>query len=63
MSMKKTRHSTVVHREVTIEKIEDILRNQENIITTNDRSSENDAFEIALQGSKAYLEAQGYLEA
>ncbi|MCM1046875.1 MAG: hypothetical protein NC433_00425 [Clostridiales bacterium] len=63
MSIKKTRHSTVVHREVTIEKIEDILRNQENIITTNDRSSEDDAFEIALQGSKAYLEAQGYLEA
>lgn len=62
MSKQKTGHSAVVNREVTIEEIEDILQNQKNIITTNDRSSGNDAFEVALEGSKAYLEAQGYLE-
>lgn len=62
MSKQKTGHSAVVNREITVEEIEDILQNQKNIITTNDRSSEDDVFEVALKGSKAYLEAQGYLE-
>lgn len=62
MSGQKTGHSAVVNREVTIEEIEDILQNQKNIFTTNDRSNADDVFEVALKGSKVFLKAQGYLE-
>lgn len=53
---------TVIKREVTSKEIKEILQSQKNINSINDRASDADAFEVALDGSKAYLQAHGYLE-
>lgn len=59
---KKNNSCRVIEREVTEQDIEKILDSQENTVTENDRIGEDDAFNLALEGSKIFLKEHGYIE-
>lgn len=46
--------------DISIEYISNITKNQKNIVSPNERVGEESAFSKALNGSKIFLEAQGY---
>lgn len=52
----------VIERNVTEQDIAEILGTQQNTTTENERLGENDAFELALEGSKVFLKEHGYIE-
>lgn len=49
----------VAQREVTLDEIKSIVERQGNTHTINNRGGDMDAFEVALEGSKAYLKHKG----
>lgn len=51
---------TVAHREVTLEDVSKMLKEQGNIYTPNERRGKEDAFSKTLRGSKIYLKEQGF---
>lgn len=51
----------IVKRDVTIEEIRTIVEKQANTRRINSRGGDMDAFEVALEGSKAYLKYRGLL--
>lgn len=54
---------SIVERNVTLDLISEITKNQRNTKTLNDRDGEEDAFEVALRGSKVYLREHKLLDA
>jgi len=47
--------------EMTLEEIAQIMASQGNTGTPNERNGSESAFDVALRGSKVYLEAHGFL--
>lgn len=56
------RQCTVDENEITLEEISYIMKNQSNTGTLNERKKGKNAFDVALEGSKIYLEAQHFVE-
>ena len=52
----------VIERNVTEQDIAEILGTQQNTTTENERLGENDAFELAFEGSQVFLKEHGYIE-
>lgn len=51
---------TVDEEEITLDEISAIMANQRNTGTLNERGQEKSAFDVALKGSKVYLEAHHF---
>lgn len=57
-----SRQCTVIRRSVTIDDIRQVRESQKNIVTTNERDSDESALKVALRGSKVYLQAHNFLD-
>lgn len=53
---------SVIKEDISLEDISKITKQQSNTTSPNDRIGDEDAFTKALNGSKIFLKAQGYIE-
>ena len=59
---KTNKQCTVVQNDVSLENINNILKEQKEIYASTERDESEDAFSKTLRGSKVYLAKQGFLD-
>jgi len=62
MSNNKKAKCVVIDRNISVDDIAEIVSMQKNTIRLNERKDEMDALQVALEGSKIYLDAHGLLD-